>query len=367
MTKPQNFKISDHDRSCGKLIIDFANAKSTDEAGISFIENCFKIFNLDSHSLEKAKSIFPSIEQWKHMVNQYGNDLSTLIIQRYYQLPKSIENILSLSKWHLRECKNDHLIIFKHENINTLSEIEKHIYRDNIILSSWYKPKLDKKDYSNQLRNLIQNIFTVNDKLNNYLKRKATHKNELQALISYFQIIIDEHATIKRYIENTGILLNEIMTKKKEEGSFGLSTAIYFYNLIVNKGNVRLSGDYNLIEEPTFAEIFFMRRHQYKRYTDQEIYFFHNDDDTQPESIEEYYLLPLAYAAVNFLKNAGNKNYLHQCINEKCNSFYLTKTNTISSYCNDHCRLTCHYKRRIQSGEHRKYMKKSRKEGKYQY
>jgi hypothetical protein len=66
----------------------------------------------------------------------------------------------------------------------------------------------------------------------------------------------------------------------------------------------------------------------------------------------------LAYCAAEFLKTLRNRKRIHRC--EECSKFSISKTAREQRFCCDKCRLRYHNRRRIESGEARKYKAKKR-------
>ena len=66
------------------------------------------------------------------------------------------------------------------------------------------------------------------------------------------------------------------------------------------------------------------------------------------------------FSLAEFLFN-GDWRKLRRC--EECGDFYISKTRGYSKYCSSKCRMKYHNRRRIESGEARKYKRRKRKEG----
>jgi len=63
---------------------------------------------------------------------------------------------------------------------------------------------------------------------------------------------------------------------------------------------------------------------------------------------------------VDFLLD-NDRRKLKYC--DECENFFISKTIRASRFCSDKCRLAWHNRKRIESGEHRDYKRKKRKEG----
>jgi hypothetical protein len=66
------------------------------------------------------------------------------------------------------------------------------------------------------------------------------------------------------------------------------------------------------------------------------------------------------YSLFEFL-NKNDRRKLKFC--DKCNKFFISKTIRSSKFCSEKCRLSWHNRRRIESGEHREYKRRKRKDG----
>jgi hypothetical protein len=74
-----------------------------------------------------------------------------------------------------------------------------------------------------------------------------------------------------------------------------------------------------------------------------------------------YLNTPVPFFLVEFLKQPKNKKLIHIC--DECRIFFISKTIRPTRFCSDKCRLSWHNRKRIESGEHRDYKRKKRKEG----
>ena len=87
--------ISKQDRLYGKLIVDFANTATVDDALFSLYENIQKAFGFSPDFQEKAKSVFPTIEYYK---SQFSTWDVTLMMHLFEE--KETLSALERKLWH---------------------------------------------------------------------------------------------------------------------------------------------------------------------------------------------------------------------------------------------------------------------------
>jgi hypothetical protein len=69
----------------------------------------------------------------------------------------------------------------------------------------------------------------------------------------------------------------------------------------------------------------------------------------------------LSFCVVEFFREPNNRARIKKC--EECGNFYISQRLTPSRFCSTKCRLAFHNRKRIESGDNRKYKEKKRKEG----
>lgn len=74
----------------------------------------------------------------------------------------------------------------------------------------------------------------------------------------------------------------------------------------------------------------------------------------------EFVYTIVGYSLLEFLLH-NDRRKLNYC--EECHKFYISKSVRKQRFCSKKCRLTWHNRIRIESGEHRDYKRKKRKEG----
>lgn len=72
----------------------------------------------------------------------------------------------------------------------------------------------------------------------------------------------------------------------------------------------------------------------------------------------------LAYCLITFIESERNRKLIHKC--RMCRNFFLSKKLGEHKFCSKKCRLSFHNRKRIESGEHARYKREGRKQGKYQ-
>lgn len=266
-------KISDKHLRYGKVIIDFANAKTSDEAGQKYIDNIKKAFNFPDkiespnhpgHEIPSEDDKFPTIVK-------FHDDIS--------QLNKKMQQIFNQikMKW-----------ITKHGDIfDTLEPLDP-------------ESLIELKDFELTNKLITPKIKALVSKLSE--KDQMTIKDLARY---YFRTLLPEHNYILDIKKNLKICLDSIIEYKasgNHDDGFGLAFHDYFQEPYNNTKMIDISAywdkdGYFIVErEPTFAADLFLAH-----------------SEITPFFFGKYYSEPLSVCFIEFLMDLNNQKYLKKC------------------------------------------------------
>lgn len=321
--------ISEQDKLYGDLIVDFVNAKTTDEAGLAYLDNVAKTLNVPSNGLRKAKEQFTktkdsikSLNVHEKKVfdailseNEYFGKVCELIDEGVYVNQANNNNLLSYEGFDIEENS-----IAFHENstipIEELKDEDELWFEFDISESS--------KDYVVEVTHLLTNYSVSPDgigKISDICENiegeiKATRRlqalkkfisvgkyKELVKLKDDYYVMLKEHDFIKmiqsqlknmlrQIIENGTIVGNEILTNYIERYNVFRSHITY----------LELSTDGEIEEKALFMPE----------------YFIESGINARPRRRYEF---PIVHYVVSYFKTSKNAEYIKQC--PYCEYFFL--------------------------------------------
>lgn len=310
-----NKGISDRDRRYGQLIIDFANAKTSDEAGLKFLENIKKAFGFPDklptyktgeYYVDEAYQ-FPTMESFKAKLETDITD------SRQKEI---INKFITSYPSHLRfrHTSTTGGFIFPNVHREQRMVIEMDPYISDPVEGSWEHDKDGDGIYTRGM-----NIAIVEECKKNGLTEKE--ENRITWILdSYFEHLEPEH----RYVDKLRSELNHILSAvviSKDYDDRALSIFCRL-NEIYNKANNDTSvfepsddGSFVITTFPTFGAEFFINR-----------------EDTCPAlCLEDYYDRPIAYFLMTFFKEPQNQMYLRKCL--ICEDYYISGSVAREVYC----------------------------------
>jgi len=322
--------ILEKHRSYGQLLIDFANANTSDEAGLSFLKNIKEVFN------EKDKDTLVNYPR----IDEFGDDVDgfpTLKqfyadFQSYHWLNDKqrsfIKQILEKVSAHVCYCE-------EHPKGKLFPKIERVLQFD--IRHSPIGPPLarisGRADFIPvPFEEILQDCA--------HCELTETEANAvLNILNSYYEFIAPEHQHIDMIRKELKHIFNAIIDQKFDDFSLSI---FYRYNLIYNEKKLSQSyldpsddGRLSVTLDPAFDINFFMHRADY----------------TPAYCLQEYYDEPVSYCLIEFFRDAENREYLKVC--NLCGNFYIaSKLNEKQKYCPQ-----CSRKSKMTPEERRIYMK----------
>ena len=303
-------------RLYGKLVVDFANAKSSDEACFKTLANMQETFGFSEKFEEKVRKIFPTI---------VGRSLDEIP-----QLRKEESKIVD-------SIRDD------------LWDFHSHILKDydrmkQILMVKKLDFEVDPDE--GMLEDTVEDFGELYEiKINQPEKEYDPTLIKIEPLLNTWKrmYLFWNHDDIENIISRINSILEEILIKKN------LYHNTYFTNLIsrynVSKYTmVEIDQTGSITKKPYFEETYFLNSELWEK-------------PNWGKLFEEI----ISYCLLEFLLADENTNYLHMCQN--CDNYFIGKTLRAQKFCDDKCRLGHHNRRRIESGEHAAYKRKKREEG----
>lgn len=342
---------ADRAKLCGKLLVDFANADTSDEAGFDFISNVQKVFEYPPQFTYKAQRKFPELKSFFNEFDSSEKVLLDLFIEEINTeqglTDKGLKVFLEGYEYDLEDYKyeesrklcftcdvsldddlpGDECLIklgkSKIRNQEKLQDLffKYNTYRDIIVDMNNINENEDL--ILEMCSNFIDDIFKYVEIGNRILE--ILHVKKLVSLERYKQIetkayyyynlIKKEHDHIDTIRTRLCESLKRI-TKNHQLSKDDLEDILSIYNNIkISKLYVTEKGD---IEEQT-------------SFVNQKI-FLNRDDKNNFSSAFGYYSKfhcnciyhqIISYSFVNFLRNANSKNLLKEC--PYCKSYFIAE------------------------------------------
>src|SRR5208282_4602047 len=300
----------DKKRFYGQLLVDFANAGSTDEAGFRYFENVQKVFGFPAKFTDKAKENFPTINNFYSSFNDREMQCFKLILEKkniemeillaidgeyleydiYSQSFSIRKSITPQSKDGL--CKG---YSESKDKIITIEELKEIIRIDR------NRPghNLEQKNALKILPKLIRigkNIFAFKD-------ISEVRYKELSECDTHYEDLISEHWHIENSQKSLKLLLDQIIKSPLLSDSKMIKEILLRYNE-TKKFKVYLSDDGTIKDKP-FSEDFFLNRENIPFY----------------DYGRQFYSGPISYCVVEFFKDLKNIKYLKKC--KQCEDFFI--------------------------------------------
>jgi|GEM_PF-6468565 hypothetical protein len=361
-------KNDDASKIYGQFVIDFANAKTTDEAGIIFLHDLRETFFRDESRFprltpdDKGEG-FPTLAGFKSRFNP----AQLTLLDLYGQSGETEEQVRALFnsyrfQFKFYDSKNDSLI-FREYWIHTdtsgdeprgeleylgdvgipLEKIEEEY--EELSEMQITPERVDRlHSYRNALRNLHSKLNVLESSID------PTRVEEVRDIADYYHgELLKEHRFIQDLKAKLCNCLDQIVQNKKivieDEAEDTFAIFLNAYNRMP-RPKTRIGSAGEIVTVPQFEAESFLTRTEVSRH------------------LEKYYTEPIAYCLIEFLRNPDNRIRLKKCT--QCSGFIIRKRRFKErkhDFCSTKCRLSWHNAKRIKSGQHREYKKKKREEG----
>ena len=296
-------------RLYGKLVVDFANAESSDEACLKTLENIQHVFEFSSGFVERATKVFPTLSSQPKIK-------SKILWNKHKEIIQSIGKKLD---YHYEVLDADYLK-------QTLTIAELHSARSD----EWDPDAGEPRELP------VREIAEISDKID---------LETVEPLVGVWNqmYILNGHKQIDSIRKDLRDLLEQIIEGKNLYRNHLIRELLSAYDEM-SKPKLVITKNGAITEEHTFSEESYLTKEAWEspHWT-----LLHKE--------------PLAYCLVKHILADEKREYVRKC--EECKRFYISKTRRERKFCSDKCRLKLHNRERIKSGEHAAYKRKKRKEG----
>jgi len=327
---------SEHDKLCGDLIVDFANAKTSEEAVLNFLTNVQKVFKFPTEFASKAQIKYLELKGSLKLLSPSEIELFNLFVNE-------INSIKSLEQYSGRlsfQGYNDDLENYRYgENRSIyfdISDIPLDSEEDNSVdINLGKSHKQNRKKLENLFYEYHSDSHLSEDQLeimsadfaDAILKHIEIGDMMLEILHVKKSVSIERYREIEkitydcysffqqepRHIDKIRMELQSYlksMMRNKSEGKIILRGFVYLYNGIFN---LDVSEDGNIEEQTSFAEpeIFLNRNFE-------SLHFSYSNF-----SCRCIYHQIIAYCLVKFLQNEKYKKKIKKC--PYCEMFFIAK------------------------------------------
>lgn len=335
--------VSDKHRLYGLLVLNFANADTTDKAGHGYFKNIQTAFGFPEQFADKAKTQFPS-------KNDFYSSLKKTEIQCFKLiLEKSLIETGILCAMDVEFLKYDiYSKSFHIRKILTASQSEDNFFEkyysnettdqelsgaeiERIAQSGYIVPGYESIQES--VSSSILKLLDIGEKILALKEITEVRFKQLSDLEPYYIELTLEHNHIKTIQNNLNIVLNHIITTKLVPNNLIFKKFLLSFNKI-KKFRAVISTDGHIEKTSPFCELRFLNRN--------ENFHFYS---------ENMYDAPIAFGLIELLQEAGNIEYLKKCA--LCNKYYIAlKKYSGQKYC-----APCSVKNKMSAMERNDYMK----------
>jgi hypothetical protein len=304
------------DRHFGRLVVDFVNASTAEEAGTVFILGAAAAFGFGQGFLDQALGRYPTLQFFENVLSASDRELVDLLLEER-RLLSVINNLpcnISLASY---DYDGERVLNFKIQPLepkwDNENPYEEDVFRVPVGTSgkSWLAEVAEMFDdraplttemdeVREKLLGLMDEYITLTDRIlaiRRDLPPEKTH--EARKMAAYYSRIQAEQEVLAELQERWRMNLGEIMEAQDLSRNQTLLDLLVVYNM-VNRRETAVSDDGALYEKPLFEESYFTER---------------------AGLADEYYHNVLVFAFVEFLKVAGNHKRLRKCAH--CDAFFI--------------------------------------------
>jgi hypothetical protein len=341
-------------RQLGNIVIDFVNAKNTDEACFKHFENMQNLMAFADDFADRVKARFPSLDKINSLTDNEKQSIHLLLKLR--QCEKNLRHELEAISYELDgfnyENKTVNLLSFYCEG-GAFVEGEPDVTVDYTNLPTMGLDEF-KKELSEDLGRALKSeyfervdmAFELGDTLLKLKKgmpdsrfKELSKLSESSGRYHHYEFI-DLHKKLLDLQNRIRDTLRQIVQGQHYREIVELPRLVNLYN---NQKRSTLKIRVNsLLKTPLIPSISYLSITSLHHWHSQ-IY-----DD-------------LAYCLLEFLETRGNRDFIRIC--KECKEFFLMRRQDNQIFCNSKCRLAYHNRENIKSGKSREYKRAKRKEG----
>jgi hypothetical protein len=337
------------ERKMGQIVVDFANAETTDAACFKHFENMQKFMAFSSDFAERAREAYPAFYRLHSSLTDPEREFLRLTIEKQ-----------NFHGWLNRALEDLGFFIVSYDPKTSLHIVKIEFGWDDRVGGSSVRMTVD--EFKDEIRNdsevgLPPTTLDLIDEFVEAEKQILTIKsflsesriNELKEIMSDYEELYYLHCDIEDLQGDLQNILGGIVKNTPLHNLPRFEKYLDKYNELP-LSRFMVTKDL-LIENPPIIE---------------ESYF----QISSPDGWFTRFKTDLTYCLIGFLKGEGNRKYIAKCL--WCEKYFIrTKYNPTNPqkfcrYNGDDCKDDWHYRERVKSGKAAKYIKNGRAEGKYQ-
>jgi len=304
------------DQLFGKLVVDFVNASTAEDAGTVFIRDAAAAFGFGQGFLEQALGRYPTLQVFEDALSADSRGLVDLLLEER-RLLSVINNLpcnISLASY---DYDGERVLSFKIQPLEPKWDNENPYEEDvvRVAVGTGGEKWLDEvagmfddraplttemDEVREQLLACLGDYIALTDRIlaiRQSIPPEKTH--EAQKMAAYYSRIQAEQEVLAELQERWRMNLAELMEAQDLSRNQTLLDLLLVYNM-VNRRETAVSEDGALYEKPLFEPNYFTER---------------------AGLADEYYHNVLVFAFVEFLKVAGNRKRLRKCA--RCEAFFI--------------------------------------------
>ncbi|HET6490183.1 MAG TPA: hypothetical protein VFG28_10500 [Syntrophales bacterium] len=312
----------------GRLVVEFANAPTPEEAGTAFIRSAAKAFGFGPGFLDQALGGYPTRKLFEDTLSPGSRELVDHLLEQR-RLLSAINNLpcnISLASYDYDGART---LTFKILPLEPKWEkenpYEEDLFRVDVGAggTAWLEEvsemfddraplTTDMDEVKEQLLACMKEVVDLGDRiLEIQCAIPAERMHEAQKMAAYYSRIQAEQEVLAELQERWKMILGEILEAQDLPRSQTLLDLLLVYNTI-NRQELAMSDEGILHMKPLFEESYFTER---------------------AGLADEYYHNVLVYAFIGFLKTPGNREKLGKC--PDCAIFFIAESGRSAG---KHCR-----------------------------
>ncbi len=303
------------DQHFGKLIVDFVNAPTPEEAGEAFIRGASRAFGFSVTFLGQALESYPTMKRFGEILLPADREVVDLLLEERGLL-SIINNLpcnISVASYDYDDTRTLTLKIQPLEpSWDNENPYEEDFFR--VVIGAGERWLGEVAEMFDERAPLSEDMDEVKEQLLGRLKeyvelddrilavRRAIPVERMHAaqkMAAYHSRIQAEQEVLAELLERWRMILTEVMETEGLSRNLTLQDLLLVYN-VVNKREWAVGEEGALYEKPLFDERYFTER---------------------AGLADEYYHNVLVYAFVEFLKIPGNRAKMGKC--PSCGSFFI--------------------------------------------
>jgi hypothetical protein len=305
------------DQHFGKLVVDFVNASTAEEAGTVFIRGAAAAFGFGHGFLDQALGRYPTLKLFEDSLSAGDRELVDLLLEER-RLLSVINNLpcnISLASY---DYDGNRVLTFKIQPLepkwDNEDPYEEDVFRVHVGAEGtvWLETVSEMFDerapLSTDMDEVKENLLARMEEFVEWGDRILTIRralppertHEAQKMAAYHSRIKAEQEVLGELLERWRMILGEIMEARDLSRNQTLLDLLLVYNM-VNRRELAVCGDGAIYEKHFLEESYFTER---------------------TGLADEYYHNVLVFALVEFLKAPGNRDKLRRC--PDCVTIFIT-------------------------------------------